>query len=399
MTAFRQPRNSILGIFFLAMTIANVMTVPRLVPYLHNGYQNFTIFYGAGLTVRQGQTAQLYDLSAQYRVQRQFAPDVAIRQAALPFNHPAFESLLFVPLTFLPYWPAYLLWTAFNLSLILASFWILRLQSSKLSSFVLVVLLLAAIGFYPLASALVQGQDCILLLLLYVCAFVVFENDHPVTTGAVLALGLFRFQLILPLIVILAFRRPRVLVGFAPLAAVFAALSLTMVGWSGTSQYISLLVSTEKSGAGGSIIAVAMPNIRGLIAGLPGLHSHPFATFLLTLAFSAAALIAAAWCITSMRPSLRSSFILAVIVTILVSYHALGYDLILLLPFLLLRLASNKPSIPQRRTDLLALILLYVIPFADRSWPAASNAIWFAVLIISLWRWHDARSYAVAESF
>ena len=58
--------------------------------------------------IRDGEGAQLYDLRLQYQVQMRFAPNVDIRQVALPYNHPPFEALLFLPLACLKFFPAYL---------------------------------------------------------------------------------------------------------------------------------------------------------------------------------------------------------------------------------------------------------------------------------------------------
>ncbi len=61
------------------------------------GYPDFTIFYSAGLIVRHGLAHQLYDNARlqSYRVQRDFASGVVTRHGNLPYNHPAFETLIF----------------------------------------------------------------------------------------------------------------------------------------------------------------------------------------------------------------------------------------------------------------------------------------------------------------
>jgi hypothetical protein len=84
---------------------------------VRKGYPDFTIFYSAGKMVRAGMARSLYDERVEFQVQRQFAPNVSIRHGALPYNHPPFEALLFVPFTHLPYLPAYLAWNAVNLGL------------------------------------------------------------------------------------------------------------------------------------------------------------------------------------------------------------------------------------------------------------------------------------------
>src|SRR2546426_1443943 len=103
---FSRTKEHVAGVFLLAMTLSHIVLVPGLLPFLRSGYPNFASFYTAGDMVRRGQTTSLYNLSAQYQLQKQFAPDVRIRQAALPYYHPPFEAILFWPFTFLGYWRA-----------------------------------------------------------------------------------------------------------------------------------------------------------------------------------------------------------------------------------------------------------------------------------------------------
>jgi len=93
---------------------------------VRKGYPDFTIFYSAGTMVQSGMAASLYDERAEFQTQRQFAPEVSTRHGALPYNHPPFEAVLFVPLSFLAYLPAYLTWDAVNLGLLVLALLLLR---------------------------------------------------------------------------------------------------------------------------------------------------------------------------------------------------------------------------------------------------------------------------------
>jgi alpha-1,2-mannosyltransferase len=375
-----RKKELVAGMFLFAMTISHIVMLPEVVPFLGSGYQNFTIFYTAGKMVRDGQTADLYGLSAQYRVQRQFAPNVSIRQAALPYNHPPFEALLFVPFAGLPYWPAYLLWTALNLLMVAVSLWTLRSRFTDLRLFSTVFLCLAATGFYPLVSAIIQGQDCILLLLVYVLTLVAFEKNQDVAAGGALAMGLFRFQLVLPMILVLAVRRPRLLLGFAPVAGLLAAVSVAMVGWRAAIGYVSFLLTLEKSGAGGSIVVPGMPNLRGIVAGLPGVKDGSTFAVFLTLGCSIAVLAMAMWRIRMGRDSSLVSFIVATVAAILVSYHALAYDLVLFLPALLLLFcAPVKGTRREMHGDVLLLVLLFLTSRFEPLGPSLTVLAWFAM--------------------
>lgn len=390
-SALARRKELLACIFLVAMTISNVVILPGLIPFLKRGYQNFTIFYAAGQMVRHGQIDNLYDLSAQYKAQRQVAADVRIRQAALPYNHPPFEALLFVPLTFFPYWTSYLLWTALNLILVAASLMILRKRFSNIRTLSPALLALSAVGFFPLVSSIIQGQDCILLLFLVVLALVAFEDEQDIKAGAFLAAGMFRFQLALPLVLILAVRRWRVLIGFVPVAGILGIISVVMIGWRGAANYVQLVLSLEKSGAGGSIVSTSMPNLRGIIAGLPGVNPDSQIVVIATLASSIAVVALAMWRLRTGIDSLRFSFALATIVAILVSYHALTYDLSLLLPMLLLLFsAPGHDTKADTKADILLLLIIFLIPRFGLPEPWLGSLAWFVALMIWLFRKHDS---------
>jgi hypothetical protein len=372
------------GVFLLALTFSNVISAARLTGFLRDGYQNFTIFYAAARMVRSGQSSILYDLSAQYRAQQQFAPNVLIRRAALPYNHPPFEALLFVPFTFLPYVPAYLLWTLLNGMMVAASLLLLRRQFVEIGNLPRSFLVLAATGFVPLVSGIVQGQDSVLLLFLFVVALAAMEKGNDAAAGAALASGLFKFNLVLPLIFLLAVRRWRLLLGFAPVAALLGGISLAMVGVHGTVRYVQLLLRLENTGAGGSIVGSDMPNLRGMIASLAGAQSGA-SLMPLTIACSAAVILIALWRTGPIRDSIRFAFVLATVATILVSYHTLTYDLSLLLPAaLLLFAAPGLESSCQSQADTVLLVLLYLAPLFDPFWPWVNQFCWPVLVLIWL---------------
>jgi hypothetical protein len=370
------------GAFLLAMTLSNLVTAFQLAPHLRNGYQNFTMFYAAARMVRSGQSGALYDLSATSRAQREFAPNVPIRQAALPYMHPPFEALLFVPFTFLPYVPAYLLWSFLNGMLVFAGLVLLRRQFVEIGSLPLAFLVLAAIGFLPVSSGIIQGQDSNLLLFLFVVALTAADRGNDAAAGAALAAGLFKFNLVLPFVFLLATKRPRLLLGFAPVAALLGGISLAMVGWQGAVGYVQYLFRLENTGAGGAIVGAAMPNLRGILATLAGAHSG-VPPMPLTIACSAVVVAVALWRILRIRDSVRRVFVLTTAIAILVSYHTFSYDLSLLLPAaLLLFAAPGRESSRPSPADVVLLVLLYVAPLFEPFWPHVNQLGWPVVILV-----------------
>jgi len=386
MTEFVQKRKFLITAFLLAMTFCNFVMPLQAISSLHKGYQDFTIYYTAGLLLRNGQASDLYNLAAQYRMQLTFAPHVPIRKGPLVYNHPPFEAVLFVPFTLLSYWPAYLLWTALNLVMLTASVMILRKQFSEIAAVCPLFLGLGATAFFPAVLGIFQGQDVILLQLLFVLAMVSLDRGRDAAAGAFLAAGLFLPHLIVPVVVLLAAWRWRVLLGFAPVALFLGAISVAIMGWGGPLDYVRFVFHVEKTGSG-SYGPQVVPNLRGLIADLPGLSASGPWVALLIVASSAAVFLMALRRIRTGRDSTLFSCSLAALTAILVSFHALSYDLTLLLPmalFLLSRAIGVTGTKIDAPTVLLA-ILLFLPPLYVFLLLAVDRFFLFSWILLALY--------------
>jgi hypothetical protein len=303
---------------------------------VRKGYSDFTIYYSAGGIVRHGLGHQLYDDQTQYRFQQQFAQQVSIRQGPLPFNHPAFEALIFVPFSWLPYPVAFAVWDLINLALLAALPFLLRPHLPELQSYSWPLWMLATLAFSPIFFALLQGQDAILLLLLYALAFVCMKKQRDAWAGCWLALGLFKFHLVVPFVLLLVLQgRKKLLYGFVPVASALVAVSLAVVGKEAMFSYPKYVLHLENLKAGG-IAPSAMPNLRGILDMVLG--STPFFTPVV-VTLSIGVISFAAWrSYGNDRFNLFNlKFSLAAFVTALVSFHAMDYDLsMLMLPTFLL---------------------------------------------------------------
>jgi hypothetical protein len=385
MTAFAPKRIFTVVAFLLAMTFCNVVLVLRLVPLLRNGYQDFTIFYTGARLVRTGQGSSLYNPATQYRTQLDFA-HVPIRKGPLPFNHPPFEALLFLPFTWLGYWQAYLVWTALNLSMLAVILTLLRKHFPQFAIVPLPVLVLGLTSFFPVVIGLMQGQDVILLLLLVVLAVICLERGSDVRAGAILAGGLFRPHMIVPLVVLLAIRRWRVLVGFVPVAFLLAATSVAIVGWRGLIGYVQFVLHIEGSRVFGP---EAAPNLRGLIEDFPGVTGSSIWTALFLFVASTFIFLVA---LRRMRDAQDSIVILSGLATttaILVSFHTFVYDLSLLLPTALL-LLSQTLNAERNKVDTLTAVLavlLFLSPLYVFLELVVQRFFWFSLVLLWLHLW------------
>jgi len=163
-----------------------------------------------------------------------------------------------------------------------------------------------------------NGQDLGILTLLVALVFDRFLRERDLQAGAILALGLFKFPLIVPLVAILAFRHWRVLIGFIVVSVPLLLGSALVVGKLGMQDYLALTRGTDAKEAAGILI-----NLRGMVAVLFGPHT----AVVIVLSVALVALGA------SIKAARIPMFCLALVVTQLVSWHAHLYDaLILLIP-------------------------------------------------------------------
>ncbi|HET7442136.1 MAG TPA: glycosyltransferase family 87 protein, partial [Terriglobales bacterium] len=142
---------------------------------LAEGYSDFISFYTAGKILQRGAARQLYDLRLQYEVQREVAPEVSIRQAALPFVRPPFEAWLFLPFAYLPYKVAFVAWNLLSGGCLLGITLLLRKESPQLQGFSLAFTWLAIVSYFPVFVTILQGQDSIVLLGIYVIAYILLS--------------------------------------------------------------------------------------------------------------------------------------------------------------------------------------------------------------------------------
>src|SRR5713101_5667223 len=238
-----------------------------------HGYADFRHLYTAGFMVRSGHAHELYDYDTQKRFQDAL---VSREEIAMPFNHLAYEALLFIPLSMLRYRAAYCAFLTVNLVFLVISFQLLRPRMDNLARVWQWLPVGIFLGFLPIAAALMHGQDSILLLTLLAAAMVSLDRGRELTAGVLVGLGLFKFQLVIPIaLLFLAWRRWRFSAGFALSSAAVASVSLWLVGLAQVRVYARSLISMSVSGTyldrfRNGIYPGGMPNLRGLVSSLAG---------------------------------------------------------------------------------------------------------------------------------
>lgn len=297
----KQRHNIFLGLlpFLLVIELlGSVVCFPKAI----SGKADFYSHYSGAHMLRAGYRHQLYDYDLQLRV----------GGSQLPLVHPAYEYLLFVPLSFLRSKTAYFAWLLINCGLLFAAIRLLR------QYFCGSVWLLAGIvvAFIPVWITLYQGQDSLLLLVLLLLA----ARADGFRSGLWLGLGAFKFHILVPIILLhLLWRKWRVVAGFCVSGGLAAAISTALVGIAGTLHY----VHTAPGMALTYLHPGAMPTVHGLLLRIAGKFGSNHIITVLTVAIAAVTLV---WA-SRQKPSLATAILILPLTTV----HLLGHDLTLLL--------------------------------------------------------------------
>jgi hypothetical protein len=316
-------RPFVVGACAFLLVIQLILLVLR-VPSAAAGHADFSQLYTAGYMVRSGHSGEIYDYASTVNFQSQV---VSPRAQALPFDHLAYEAILFAPLSFFPYPIAYAVFFIVNLSLLGASFIMLRPCGPSLEAVWNKVPITIVAGFAPVGIALYQGQDSLILLTLLVCSFTKLERDHDFASGVFLGLTLFKFQYSLPIaLLFLVWKKWRVISGFATSSTLMIIASFAIAGPRAYATYLlamSVGMTTPEQRLRFGINPLFMPNLRGLAFAAGGQR------LMVTAALS---ILVLAWAIFA-----KPSFPIFVLTAMLVSYHGLIHDAaILILPLILL---------------------------------------------------------------
>jgi hypothetical protein len=294
--------NIFLGLLPLLLVIellASIVCFPRAI----RGNADFHQFYNGAYMLRAGYRHQLYDYDLQ----------VKVGGSQLPSVHPAYEYLLFVPLSFLRYRTAYFAWLLVNCGLIIAAIRLLRSYFTG-SGWLLAGIVIA---FIPVWVTLYEGQDSLLLLVLLLLA----ARSDEFGSGLWLGLGAFKFHIVVPIMLLyLLWRKWRVVAGFGVSGGLVAVISIALVGIGGTLHYVHA--------ASGMALTYlhpgAMPNVHGLLLRIAGAKFG--SNHIITLLTVAIAAVTFAWA-SRQKPSLAT----AILVLPLTTVYLLGHDLALLL--------------------------------------------------------------------
>lgn len=279
--------------------------------------------------------------------------------------HPPYEMLIYAALALFKFRIAVPVWWACNLLLLtLTAFWLWPHIPNLRDKYPYLLIVIAT--FFPVLVAFVQGQNSILLLALLALCYDSLARRQDLRGGFVLALGMFKFVLVLPIALWLVLeKRWKSLAGFAAGCLALFIESVWLVGIEGVEAYVHFIGGFGKAAPERAGSESLMPNLRGLVYTVgAGMTTQKFLT-ILTLVVSIALLI---WVDSGLRrrADLTPRFSLQILLAAAISYHFFPHDAaILVLPLVLLANQSlNEASGGKFRIAVLAgCACIYLIPF------------------------------------
>lgn len=332
---------------------------------------DFPDFYAAARMLAEGHGHQLYDVD----VQRQYQARDTGRVGTL-YIHPPFEAVLYLAVAWLPLKCAYLLWSLMNLALFAAG---CRLMASEvLRSCNWRLLFAASLTFVPLALCIQQGQDSLVLFFLILLAFKALRRNLAFAAGCWLGLGLFKFELVLPMLVALfltcgSSAKKSIAKGFCSVTVALAVVSAAISGSSVFRDYPAFLWHLRARPFAG-IFPQAMANLRGLVYVIFRNDQSIKAITVLSISSVLTLLITVIeWKDLRLRQgsdataydfdNFDRAFANTVLFALLVSYHLNPHDLaVLLLPLVLILDRAVRRRSPPADRIMAGLVAILFLP-------------------------------------
>jgi len=251
------------------------------------GHPDFRANYTAGYLVRTGHARDVYSYEAAKKLQDAI---ISREVVGMPFIHPAYEALFFAPYSLFDFHRAYFAFLGTNLLILFLCFRALRNQFDGLSRTWSLLPAAIWITFLPVAAALMQEQDSILLLGLLTLAATWLDRNHEFMAGCLVGLGVFRLQLVIPIAVaFLLWRRWRFVAGFAATGFLALSASIWLTGIAATKAYIGQLASMSYGGSPLDRIRYYQPithmgNLRAFVFGITSGGLSPMQMQIVTVA-------------------------------------------------------------------------------------------------------------------
>jgi hypothetical protein len=334
-----------------SVIITSLVTTPARL----SGATDFPAFYNAGRIARQA-PARLYDRELQIRMFSDVAPLIDPQLTPL-FAYTPFFSLLFAPLSVLPYPIAFLCWVLMCGGMLIAGI-ALVWRVADLPKRYFRNAAIIAVCFLPFyAWCLFMGQTTAFGLFTLAAAIYLENRDPPLASGFVLSLLLYKPPLLILLIPMLVItKRWSTLIGFAIGGFVLGVISLSLIGTSGVPAYIEMTRGFANKKVGLAGLTHIEVDAYSFFVNLTAGRGRPaLALFIILIA------TVGYWLVKSWRSNPGGSWITAITWSIVLNYYVLLYDSALVILSVILLIGSLRGNVP--RTLFWLLIVLFITPW------------------------------------
>jgi alpha-1,2-mannosyltransferase len=343
---FECPRRIRTYAALLAVTLWGVIAVNLAWPGVlgfsgHLKGEDYAHFYVLGRLVHDGHVELLYNTAAQAAYL-----SIAIPGAPLTYFVPVYGpqvALLFRPFASVPYLASFGLWSVLTVALYLWSCFAIWRRNPALRTFRTDVTLLA-IASPALWQLILHGQNSAVALACLTGGWLLVQSGRLVAGGLVLGLLFYKPQLAIATIVVLACTAQwRVIVSMGASVAAQMSAVVVLLGTAPILDYVQMLARL------GQLTALVEPKLNQM---------HSFRAFFALLGTSprtstVLAIVCSAVVVAAVVRHWRSksdpeiSFALLLFSTVLISPHTTVYDLVIVVPALMIvasRLVTSDAS-------------------------------------------------------
>jgi hypothetical protein len=367
----------LLGVVTWAVLALNLM---RPGPLGWNGHikgEDYAHFYTVGRAVADGRTDLLYDTAGQAEYLRAIIPG-APETVFIPVYGPQ-VALAFSALARLPYFVSFLIWSAITVGGFAAACYATYRICPNLAACRRDVLILAAAS-PALWQLVLHGQNSVVAMVSLTAGGILLRQRRDLLAGAALGILFYKPQLALTIGAVL------VLTGRWRVILAMAAVTLVQIGaaWAvfGTPTLVAYAAMIRRLPSLTYLLEpklYLMHSFKAFFAMLPGVKAHAVA---LSLALSAVAIARIVRC---WRLALddRASLAAMLIGTILISPHTSVYDLVIVVPALMLIADEWIGSGAAGTAWSLRWVVLsaaYILPV----WPTASRLLIVQPMVLCL---------------
>lgn len=227
---------------------------------------DFIHFYSAGRIAQLYGPSHVYDLALQQEMEEEQVGFSLAREQILPYNHMPFLIPVLQAMVDENYIGSFYRWNALMIIVYLlgaAVIGLLLTQAGLQRQWVLIAQI-SGLLFLPYFFSLMNGQDTAFVFLGTAVWVYGLLSGRPLLAGLGLSMTTIRPHIALLLALPMFFHNQKIFLGFLLGSGVLALLSVSILGFQGTLEFIDILLLSA-AGTGHGIKQAAMFNLIGLL--------------------------------------------------------------------------------------------------------------------------------------